>query len=63
MHVEQDDVDAPVEVLTRLVERPRLTNLVPVQLEIHLAEQANRRLVVDHQHNAFGAPRDHEAGV
>src|SRR5437763_14798170 len=36
VHVEQDDVDAPVEVLTRLVERPRLTNLVPVQLEIHL---------------------------
>src|SRR5437763_16771678 len=34
VHVEQDDVDGSVEVLTGLVARARLTDLAPVELEI-----------------------------
>jgi hypothetical protein len=63
MHVEKHDVDALGHLPSSLVERTCLTHLVAAELEIHPAEQANRRFVVDHENDLSAPVCRHKAAV
>jgi hypothetical protein len=63
MHVEKHDVDPLGHLPSGLVERACLTDLVAAELEIHPAEQANRRLVIDDENDLSAPICRHKAAV
>src|SRR5947209_6644773 len=64
VHVQQNGVHAAGRnLLPRLREAPRLLHLVAAELEVHAAEEADRRLVVDDEHDPLRSPCRHKSAV
>ena len=62
MQVEEDDGDGlALEERAGVAERARLDHPVAVQLEIHPAQEPDRRLVVHDEHDRPVYPRCHES--
>src|SRR5581483_6121483 len=64
VHVEQHGINAARrDLLPGLGDARRLLDLVAAELEVDAAEEPDRRLVVDDEHDALGFPPRHESPV
>ena len=63
MHVEKHDIDALSYLPSSLVNRACFAHLVAAELEIHPAEKANRRFVVDYENDLSAPVCRHKAAV